>query len=80
MLSQLNPSGPSRKDLGKGTQTFLSAGGLELSRVGLDKYGGRVDAAASTRSTPDVSAAILQAGLGRSYGGGRRESWCAGNG
>jgi len=55
---------------------LLSQGGVELSRVGLDKFGGRIDAAASTRSTPDVSAAILQAGLGRSYAGGRREGWC----
>ncbi len=59
---------------------ILAEGGVELSRVGLDKFGGRIDAAASTRSTPDVSAAILQAGLGRSYAGGRREGWCAGNG
>ena len=55
---------------------LLSDGGVELSRVGLDKFGGRIDAAAATRSTPDVSAAILQAGLGRSYAGGRREGWC----
>jgi endonuclease YncB( thermonuclease family) len=30
---------------------LLSQGSVELSRVGLDKYGGRIDAAASTRST-----------------------------
>ena len=56
--------------------SILAEGSVELSRVGLDKFGGRIDAAASTRSTPDVSAAILQAGLGRSYAGGRREGWC----
>jgi endonuclease YncB( thermonuclease family) len=56
---------------------LLSQGGVELSRIGLDKFGGRIDAAASTRFTPDVSAAILQAGLGRSYAGGRREGWCS---
>jgi endonuclease YncB( thermonuclease family) len=55
---------------------ILAEGSVELSRVGLDKFGGRIDAAASTRSTPDVSAALLQAGLGRRYAGGRRESWC----
>lgn len=55
---------------------ILAEGGVELSRVGLDKFGGRIDAAASTRSTPDVSAALLQAGLGRRYAGGRREGWC----
>ena len=31
---------------------------------------------ASTRRTPDVSAALLQAGLVRRYAGGRREHWC----
>jgi endonuclease YncB( thermonuclease family) len=55
---------------------ILAEGGVELSRVGLDKFGGRIGAAASTRSTPDVSAALLQAGLGRHYSGGRREGWC----
>jgi endonuclease YncB( thermonuclease family) len=57
--------------------SILAEGTVELRAVGLDKYGGRIDASASTRATPDVSAAILQAGLGRSYTGGRRESWCA---
>jgi len=45
----------------------------EISRVGPDKFSGRIDAAVSTRSTPDVPAAIPQAGLGRHYSGGRRE-------
>ena len=31
---------------------------------------------ASTRTTPDVSAALLEAGLARRYAGGRRDSWC----
>jgi hypothetical protein len=44
--------------------------------VTLDKYGGRVDADASTASTPDVGGALLNAGLARRYSGGRRESWC----
>jgi endonuclease YncB( thermonuclease family) len=54
--------------------------GLEvtISRVGLDKYGGRIDADAATARTPDISAAILAAGLARPYRGGRRESWCGG--
>lgn len=56
---------------------ILAEGAVELRGVGLDKFGGRIDASASTRSTPDVSAAILHAGLGRSYAGGRRESWCS---
>jgi endonuclease YncB( thermonuclease family) len=56
---------------------ILGEGAVELSRVGLDKFGGRIDAAASSRSTPDVSAALLRAGMGRSYSGGRREGWCS---
>ena len=56
---------------------ILAEGGVELRAVGLDKYGGRIDASASTRATPDVSAVILQSGHGRSYNGSRRDSWCA---
>jgi endonuclease YncB( thermonuclease family) len=56
---------------------ILAEGAVEISRVGLDKYGGRVDADAATRSTPDVSAALLSAGLARSYTGGRRANWCS---
>jgi endonuclease YncB( thermonuclease family) len=55
---------------------LLDEGEVFVSRVALDKYGGRVLAAAATRKTPDVSAALLQAGLARAYEGGRRDSWC----
>jgi endonuclease YncB( thermonuclease family) len=57
-------------------QTMLSAGGVTISRVGIDKYGGRVDATVATRETADVSAALLNGGFARSYGGGRRGGWC----
>ena len=57
-------------------ETILAEGGVALSHVGIDKYGGRVDAAASTRSTADVSAALLNGGFARAYDGGRRGSWC----
>jgi endonuclease YncB( thermonuclease family) len=62
-----------RAALGK----ILAEGGVEISRVSLDKFGGRVDADISTRLTPDVSAALLRAGLARNYNGGRRESRCS---
>jgi endonuclease YncB( thermonuclease family) len=55
---------------------ILSEGAVGVSQVTLDKYGGRVLAEASTRQTPDVSAALIRAGLARSYAGGKRESWC----
>jgi endonuclease YncB( thermonuclease family) len=55
---------------------MLAAGGVTISRVGIDKYGGRVDAAVATRDTADVSAALLNGGWARSYDGGRRGTWC----
>ena len=57
-------------------QAILDQGDVGVSFVTIDKYGGRVVAKASTRSTPDVSAALLGADLVRVYGSGRRESWC----
>jgi endonuclease YncB( thermonuclease family) len=57
-------------------ETMLADGGVAISRVGIDKYGGRVDAAVSTRNTADVSAALLTGGYARSYDGGKRGSWC----
>lgn len=55
---------------------FLSEGTVGISRIGQDKYGGRVDADVSTARTPDVSAALLERGLARRYSGGRRAGWC----
>ncbi len=57
-------------------QAILAEGDVTIARVGVDKYGGRVDAAAATRTTPDVSAAMLAGGFARAYGGGRRAGWC----
>jgi endonuclease YncB( thermonuclease family) len=57
-------------------ESILAQGSVAISRVGLDKFGGRVDANVSTQSTPDVGASLLQAGVARSYGGGYRGSWC----
>jgi endonuclease YncB( thermonuclease family) len=55
---------------------MLADGPIGIRQVTLDKYGGRVVADAATRATPDVSAALLAAGLVRRYDGGKRESWC----
>jgi endonuclease YncB( thermonuclease family) len=57
-------------------ETILAEGGVAVSRVGIDKYGGRVDAVAATRNTADVSSAMLNGGWARSYNGGRRGTWC----
>ena len=57
-------------------QTILAAGRVTISRVGLDKYAGRVDAAVATRDTSDVATALLNGGWARRYDGGRRSPWC----
>jgi endonuclease YncB( thermonuclease family) len=57
-------------------EKILADGGVAVSRVGVDKYGARVDAAVSTHNTGDVSAAMLTGGFARSYDGRRRGSWC----
>jgi endonuclease YncB( thermonuclease family) len=57
-------------------RSLLAQGEVAISRVMLDKYGGRVIADASTAATPDVSAALVGAGWVRRYGGGRRDGWC----
>jgi endonuclease YncB( thermonuclease family) len=57
-------------------RAILDQGEVGISRVTLDKYGGRVVAEASTQATPDVSLALLEAGLARRYSGRRRDGWC----
>jgi endonuclease YncB( thermonuclease family) len=57
-------------------RAMLDQGEVGISRVMLDKYGGRVVADASTSGTPDVSAALLDAGVARRYSGGHRDGWC----
>jgi endonuclease YncB( thermonuclease family) len=57
---------------------LLAEGGVTLSAVVPDKYGGRVDADAATRSTANVSAELLAKGHGRRYAGGHRLTWCDG--
>jgi endonuclease YncB( thermonuclease family) len=55
---------------------MLSEGSVGLSNVSQDKYGGRVDADASTATARDIGEALVALGLARRYGGGRRLSWC----
>lgn len=57
-------------------QDILDQGGVTVARVGVDKYGGRVDAVVATRGTADVSAAMLRGGWARAYNGRKRGSWC----
>jgi endonuclease YncB( thermonuclease family) len=55
---------------------MLAGGVVGVSAVTPDKYGGRVVADAATRSVASVSAELQARGFARSYGGGRRRSWC----
>jgi endonuclease YncB( thermonuclease family) len=57
-------------------QRLLADGRVMLSHVGPDKYPGRIDANVATRSTNDISAAMLSGGFARTYDGGRRGTWC----
>jgi endonuclease YncB( thermonuclease family) len=57
-------------------EQILAAGTVTVSQVGIDKYGGRVDALVATREVADVSAALLNGGWARPYDGGRRRGWC----
>jgi endonuclease YncB( thermonuclease family) len=60
-------------------KAILAEGNIGVMHVSLDKYGGRVVANAATRTTPDVSAALLAKGYARAYSGGRRQGWCGGD-
>ena len=64
--SELEQAQAARVELEK----ILGEGGVTISRVGVDKYGGRVDATIATRGTADVSAALLNGGFARAYDGG----------
>ncbi len=57
-------------------QTLLAEGGVTIFNIGPDKYNGRVVADVATRSTPNVSAALLASGLARAYDGGHKGGWC----
>ena len=55
-----------------------SAGGMViLSEIHYGKYAGRVVARVRPPGGGDFSTALVEAGLGRAYEGGRRESWCS---
>lgn len=54
----------------------LTGGDVVLATIENDKFGGRVIAQVFAPGGEDVGAALVGAGLARSYGGGRREGWC----
>ena len=61
---------------GEALEKLLREGTVTISRIGPDKYPGRVVADVATKRTPDVSAALIGSGHVRNYTGGRRSGWC----
>ena len=57
-------------------ETMLSAGDVSLTRIGGDKYYGRVLADVATPDHPELAAAMIEAGVARPYGGGSRPRIC----
>ncbi len=57
-------------------RAILEQGEVTISRVTLDKFGGRVLADAATYATADIAASLLGSGHARRYSGARRETWC----
>jgi endonuclease YncB( thermonuclease family) len=55
---------------------LLRQGEVAIYNIGPDKYQGRVVADVATRSTGNVSTALVGAGHARSYNGGHRAGWC----
>ena len=60
---------------------FLTTGDVSIDDVALDKYGGRVVASlfvdrGGDLAPLDVARAMIEAGMARAYGGGKREAWC----
>jgi micrococcal nuclease len=53
----------------------LAEGGVTIRDLGEDKYG-RLLGTVATRTTPNVSEALIVKGLGRRYDGGHRGGWC----
>ena len=55
---------------------LVAGGAISLSNIGGAKYYGRVLADVATEAGETVAAAMLDQGLARPYGGGKRQGWC----
>ena len=49
---------------------------VEIKNVKNDKYQGRIDANVFDSANRDVGSVLIKEKVGRSYSGGKRESWC----
>lgn len=57
------------------TDSWLMTGPIMLTKITPDKYSGRVDAVV-IGPTGNLADALIAAGLGRPYNGGKRQPWC----
>ncbi|PWK76280.1 thermonuclease family protein [Aminobacter sp. AP02] len=55
---------------------LMAEGPVSLSNIGGAKYYGRVLADVSTEAGEAIAATMLENGLVRTYGGGKRAGWC----
>ena len=49
---------------------------IEIKNIKNDKYAGRIDANVYDAAGRDVGVVLVNEKVGRSYSGGKRESWC----
>ncbi len=49
---------------------------VELENIKDDKYLGRIDANVRDSRGRDIGRVLIREGLGRSYSGGKRKTWC----
>jgi endonuclease YncB( thermonuclease family) len=54
----------------------IGGGPVALTDIRFGKYAGRVVARVASADEDDLARALIGAGLGRSYSGGSRGSWC----
>lgn len=59
---------------------LLGDGQVTLRDIRFGKYAGRVVARVETLDGVDLGTELVRAGLGRPYGGGRRQGWCRADG
>lgn len=55
---------------------LVAGGAISLSNIGGAKYYGRVLADVDTEAGEGVATVMLDRGLARPYGGGKRQGWC----
>ena len=49
---------------------------IEIKNITNDKYVGRIDANVYDSANRDIGSVLIKEKIGRSYSGGKRQSWC----